>query len=90
MNKLVYFSIITGEIYEVPDYMKDVLDHYQLQLSAVPKDNCRKCYGRFYTSYDPKLKVYNLCPRCAKKYLMQTDEINIETPITTDNIVFRD
>lgn len=90
MNKLIYFSVISGELYEIPEDMKNVLDSYQLQLSGYPKSNCKKCYGRFYTGYDPKLKVYIICNSCAKKYLIDTNEIDIETPVTKNEIKFRD
>lgn len=90
-NKLIYFSIVSGQIYEIPEDMKDILDVYQLQLSNFPNSSCKKCHGRFYTGFDVKLRCYIICKQCAKKILIiPQDEITMETPVVKDSIVFND
>lgn len=88
---ITYFSLISGELYELPDDFTKPSDKYQLKLNDKPKSNCKKCYDRFYTSFNPKLKIYNICPSCTKK-LLATDvsELTIETPRTLDQIEFVD
>jgi hypothetical protein len=86
----IYFSIITGEIYDILDELEGSLDTYQLKLFCKPKNNCKQCYGRFHISFNPKLKIYNICPACSKKCLVESKEINVETPIQTTDIEFAD
>jgi len=84
-----FFSIITGEIYELPDDMASSVDKFQLQLKDLPKSNCKKCYGRFYTSYNVGMQVYNICISCGRKILKEdTINLTIETPKTTNDITF--
>ena len=86
-----YFSLVTGELFNLPDDMGKTIDKFHLELSGKPNCSCKKCYGRFYTSYNPEQKVYEICPKCCKKLLI-TDISNlvIETPKTTNQIEFVD
>jgi predicted Zn-ribbon and HTH transcriptional regulator len=87
-NLVKYFSIITGEVYDIPSDFEKILDNYQLKMISSPNSSCKECYGRFYNFYNPKLKIYNVCPKCAVKCLSMDDisELNIETPSTTNEL----
>lgn len=84
-----YFSLVSGELYELPDDMSSSVDKFQIRLKEFPKNNCKKCYGRFYTSFNVNMQVYNICPSCARKILYSNIvDLTIETPKTTKDIVF--
>lgn len=67
-KKALYFSIFSGDIYEVLCEDEKALDSFQLPLKERPK-SCRKCQGYFYLHYSIEDKQYVICPRCAKKYI---------------------
>lgn len=61
-----YISIYSGICYEVPEDEVDLLDKGQLPLNEFPKDNCKHCYGKGYTSRDKVTDTVILC-RCMVK-----------------------
>jgi predicted Zn-ribbon and HTH transcriptional regulator len=67
-TKLLYFSIFSGDIYEIMPEDEKALDSFQIPLKMRPK-GCRKCKGCFYIHYDLTNKKFDICPRCAKKYI---------------------
>lgn len=84
-----YFNLITGDLFSLPDDMKDVVDKYCLQLNKFPNANCNKCFGRFYTSYNKTKKIYNICSRCTSKYVTYNlEDIKIETLKQTNEMIF--
>lgn len=93
MNKKLFFSVLSGVIYELPEDMKKSLDQYQIPLTKKPPSNCNKCYGRLYTGYNLSLKVFNVCPRCGNRFIdhaQMKNDLNIETPKQTNEIEFVD
>lgn len=64
-----YFSIFGGYIFSANEKEEMVLDSFQIPLIEKPKNNCSKCYGKFYTGYDLTKRHYIACPKCMKKYL---------------------
>lgn len=64
MDKQLYFSLFSGDIYEL-DYNEKV-DAFQIPLQKRPDGNCSKCFGRFYTSYNTTTKHYVICNKCAR------------------------
>ena len=67
-KKLLYFSIFSGDIYEVLEEDEKALDNFQLPLKSRPK-SCRKCKGSFYLHYSLTNKQYVICPTCARKHI---------------------
>lgn len=67
-KKLLYFSIFSGDIYEILPEDEKCLDSFQIPLKERPK-GCRKCQGCFYLHYSLTNKQYVICPKCAKKYI---------------------
>ena len=63
---MLYFSIFSGELYESDD-VRD--DPHQIPLIKRPKDNCKKCHGRFYTDYNLTTKQYTVCNKCLRTCL---------------------
>jgi len=61
-----YFSVFTGELYELDEKYTLHLDCGQLEITNDPKTNCKKCYGRGYTNKNVKTGHYSLCPCCLK------------------------
>jgi hypothetical protein len=67
---MLYFSLFSGEIYESEEKLSDP---FQILLRQRPNANCKKCFGRLYTSYNTTKKIYELCPRCLKKCIIIND-----------------
>lgn len=67
MNKKWFFSLISGEIYEIDESEVRMLDPQQLPLKCKPPIRCNKCNGKFYTSYYVTGRYFEICKKCAKK-----------------------
>ena len=67
MNKKWFFSLISGELYQIDEDEAKLLDDYQIALKCRPPTKCDKCYGRFFTSYYVTGRYYEVCKKCAKK-----------------------
>lgn len=83
-----YISLLSGLKYSLPENMCNNLDKYQIRLVELPKDKCKKCYGRGYTGYDNNLKIFVLCNCVKKNSHPDSKEIMIETPRQTNQIEF--
>lgn len=93
MNKLFFFSLTSGIVYQLPEAYTKKLDTYQIPLLSEPKNTCKKCYGRFYTGYNTRQKIFNMCQKCIPKYLdykKLQSHINIEIPTETSKTDFVD
>ena len=56
-----FYSLLSGEIYEVGrDEIKN-LDQFQVPLKGSPKTSCKKCYGRGFVGFDVHRKYYRMC-----------------------------
>ncbi len=82
-NKLLIFSLITGDIYQIESDEYKNMDKYQIPLLKKPSDKCNKCFGRMHTGFNETLKIYQICPRCVNKCVnfaqLRSEEIDIET-----------
>ncbi len=67
MKKYLYWSFHTGEIYNVLEDEVDTMTAFQLRLKKHPKENCNKCYGRFYEGLNTETELYIPCRKCSKK-----------------------
>lgn len=67
--KKLYFSLFSGELYEVDAKEVGSLDAFQIPLVRRPSTSCKKCHGRFYEGYLVNLKHYQICTKCAKKII---------------------
>lgn len=59
---LIYYSLISGEVYEIQDDEADNLDQYQIPLLKKPNPKCGVCYGRGYVGRDIVKKYFPMCP----------------------------
>ena len=57
-----YFSVFSGVIYQLDEKYTKNLDCGQLEITNMPKSNCKKCLGKGYTGKDLKTDHYNMCP----------------------------
>lgn len=64
-QKLVYYSLLSGEIYEIDADEVENMDQFQIPLTQRPKQ-CKKCFNRGYIGYDSTLKYYPMC-KCVLK-----------------------
>lgn len=82
-KKKVYFSLLSGEIYEVEADEGKNLDKYQIPLKHRPKGSCRKCHGRLYRGFDTINKLYVVCLPCMSKCIVAhaADDLVVEAPI---------
>ena len=58
-----YFSVFSGEVYELHEDYINYLDCGQLEITDMPRSICKKCYGRGYISRNSDSGHYNMC-RC--------------------------
>ncbi len=61
-----YFSIFTGEVYNLDTKYTSFLDCGQLEVSNEPKKACAHCYGRGNTGKNIVSGHYNIC-KCVLK-----------------------
>ena len=67
-----FFSLFSGEIYEVPLEEARLLDAHQLALKEKPDTGykcCKKCNGKLYVTYLTPSNVFELCRKCGRKYI---------------------
>ena len=90
MNKKLFFSIISGEIIEVPDDEVKNLEEHHVPLLSRPKRTCKHCYGRGYFAFEPERQYYLICRCMSKKHIdhnaLGKDNIIVENPITINNV----
>lgn len=67
--KKFFFSLFGGEIYSVAADEIQFLDAFQIPLKEKPNKNCKKCHDRLYIGYNIITKQYELCTKCAKKFI---------------------
>lgn len=91
-NKKYYFSIVSGEIYQLVEEFVNALDTYQIPLTKKPPTTCKKCFGRLHIGYDHTQHIYKVCPKCITKCLdtEKAEDIVIETQRLTNDIEFVD
>lgn len=83
-----YISLLSGLKYKLPENMCENVDKYQIKLTELPQNKCKKCYGRGYLGYDTNLQIFVMCG-CVKKHSHpDMKEITIETPRQTNQIEF--
>lgn len=66
-NKKWFFSLFSGELYQVNESEIKFLDGFQIPLKDKPSERCSKCRGKFRTEYYITEKRWFFCKRCAKK-----------------------
>jgi hypothetical protein len=66
MSKKIFFSLFSGQVYEIPEDEVLTLDEGQIPLTHGPKPNCPKCYGRGFRDKDHLRNTYSPC-RCIIK-----------------------
>lgn len=78
-KKLIYYSLLSGDVYEISEDEIENLDDYQIPLLKKPKPNCKGCYGRGYIGYNSIKKYYPMC-RCTSKNIdrERVEEINLK------------
>ena len=78
-KKKLYYSLLSGDIYEVGEDEIDNLDDFQIPLLKGPKPKCNTCYGRGFIGYDPTKRYYPMC-RCLIRNIdrERVSEINLK------------
>lgn len=69
IDKVLYFSLFSGEIYSIPKSDDKNIDAFQIPLKGLPNKSCKKCYGRLHTGYNLTHKHYHVCHKCLKRIL---------------------
>lgn len=59
------FSLISGEMYTILPEELEVHDKFQIPLLKKPKQNCKKCYGRFHIGKNKIHNIFIMCATCA-------------------------
>jgi hypothetical protein len=67
-NNKWFFSLKSGEIYEIPLEDTQYLDNWQIPLKEKP-GKCNKCDGKVRTNYYITGQRFEMCNKCAKKYI---------------------
>ena len=68
-EKKWFFSIFSGEIYQIDEEDIKNLDTFQIPLIKKPDNKCKKCYGRMHIGYNLTHKNYDVCNKCLRKYI---------------------
>lgn len=78
-KKLIYYSLLSGDVYDIGEDEIENLDDFQIPLTKNPKSNCKRCFGRGYIGYDAIKKYYPMC-RCIAKHIdkERVGEINLK------------
>ena len=58
-----YFSVFSGEIYDLAEEYTNYLDCGQLKITDDPKSSCKRCHGRRITGRNVDSNHYDMC-RC--------------------------
>ena len=74
-NNRWFFSLFSGELYQVPVDEIKFLDAFQIPLKDKPSEKCGKCRGKFKTNYYITGQRWDFCKRCAKKLI----DVNLMT-----------
>ena len=80
MNTKWFFSIASGEIYNISIDQCHLLDNKQIPLINKP-DRCGKCSGRLFTAFNTTTNKFILCSRCTKKFV---DTAYLNAKLTDD------
>lgn len=83
MTKRICFSLITGNIFQINEDEIKSLDINQLLLINRPKNNCKKCFGRFHVGKNLTSGFYTICPKCAIRCI---DLDDMETRLVKKNV----
>ncbi len=68
MNKKWFFSLKSGDLYQVDTDEAKILDGFQIPLKDRP-GSCKKCHGRFYTGFLTTNQIYEICQKCGRKLI---------------------
>ena len=60
-DKIIFYSLLSGDVYELSIDEIDNLDEFQIPILRKPKHNCKRCYGRGYIGQDLIKKYYPIC-----------------------------
>jgi hypothetical protein len=74
---LIFYSLTSGDVYEITEEEAKTLDDFQVPLLKYPKKNCKCCFGRGYFGYDSMKKYYPMCP-CTLKVIDRERVANIQ------------
>jgi len=96
---LKYFSVFSGEVYDLQEEYTKVLDCGQLKITDNPKSNCKRCHGRGFTGRDSSTGHYSMC-RCvlrnasddllAEMSTHQVDDVQMHTKKDSFNSIVDD
>lgn len=76
---ILYFSLHTGEIYEVLEDEESTLDQFQIPLKSKP-NGCSKCKDRFHTGFNLNTNMFVVCNKCKSK-LVDWDKIKVDNVV---------
>ena len=66
MNTFIpVINVYSSEIYQIEDKdIKNLLEG-EIPLNSLPKQRCKKCFGRGHIGFDKVSETYILCPKCS-------------------------
>lgn len=67
-NKIFVYSVFSGTLYSILKEDIKYLDEGQLPLTQMPKNNCKKCYGRLNVGRDHQNLTFQPCS-CLRKII---------------------
>jgi hypothetical protein len=70
------YSIFSGTIYTIPEKDLNLLINGQIPLSKMPKNNCKKCFGRGNLGRDKNNYQYVICS-CIRNVIDLPEATNI-------------
>lgn len=68
------FNVYSGESYEILNEEINNLQEGEIPLRRLPRSSCRKCYGRGHIGKDKIKHIYQPCPLCVEKQIIDGGE----------------
>ena len=68
------FNVYSGECYKIlPEEIENIIEG-EIPLRRTPRSNCRKCYGRGHIGRDSTKHIFQPCPNCVEKQIIDNGE----------------
>jgi hypothetical protein len=67
-DRQIFYSLITGKVYDLPVEEGKKLNKYEIPVSHPPKTNCKKCHGRGHVGHNITVGYYVMC-QCLHKHV---------------------
>jgi hypothetical protein len=68
------YNVYSGECYSILEYELKNVQEGEIPIRQKPKTSCKKCYGRGYIGRDSTKHIFQPCPNCIEKQIIDGGE----------------